>query len=80
MGDVEEERDEVIKVVEENLSIFTEAIVEDAQVEYDADNNNVKVSIPVNDDTAGRIEEEFDGVNVTNRNRNTLRFNLQWTP
>lgn len=80
MGDVAEEREEVIALVEDNLSIFAEALVEDAQVEYDADKNNVRVSLPINDQTANRIEEEFDGVNVTNRNRATLHFDLDKTP
>lgn len=80
MGDVEEERKEVISVVEENLSVFAEAIVEGAEVDYDADNNNVTVQITVDDETASQIEEEFDGVNVTNRHRETIRFNLQHGP
>ena len=79
MGDVAEERSEVITLVEENLSIFADAIIEDAEVSYDADKNNVTVQIPVNEQTADRIEDEFDGVNVINRSRERLRFNLQLT-
>ena len=77
MGDVAEERSEVITLVEENLSVFADAIIEDAEVSYDADKNNVTVQIPVNEQTADLIEDEFDGVNVTSRSRERLRFELQ---
>lgn len=80
MGDVEEERAEVIELIEDNISIFSEAIAESADVTYDADANNVRVDFDVNDNAANRIEEEFDGVNVNLHRRETFRFNLQKEP